>query len=35
VAHSKTVETAQSWPLAARFGLEAPGLLAEREGERQ
>jgi len=35
VAHSKTVETAQSWPLAARVGLEAPGLLAEHEGERQ
>lgn len=35
VAHSKTLETAQSWPLAARVGLEAPGLLAEHEGERQ
>ena len=35
VAHSKTVETAQSWPLAARVGLEAPGLLAEHEGEQQ
>jgi hypothetical protein len=35
VAHSKTVETAQSWPLAARIGLEAPGLLAEHEGEGQ
>ena len=35
VAHSKTVETAQSWPLPARVGLEAPGLLAEHEGERQ
>ena len=34
VAHSKTVETTQSWPLAARAGLEAPGLLHEREGER-
>lgn len=35
VAHSKTVETAQSWPLAARVGLEAPDLLAEHEGDRQ
>ena len=35
VTHSKTVETAQSWPIAARVGLEAPGLLAEHEGERQ
>src|SRR6476659_3536276 len=35
VAHSKTVETAQSWPLAARVGLEAPGLLSEHEGEQQ
>ena len=34
VAHSKTVETAQAWPLAARVGMEAPGLLAEHEGER-
>lgn len=33
VAHSKTVETAQSWPLAARAGMEAPGLLAEHEEE--
>jgi hypothetical protein len=35
VAHSKTVETAQSWPLAARVGLEAPGLLGEHKGEGQ
>ena len=35
VAHSKTVETAQSWPLAARVGLEGGGLMAEHEGERQ
>ena len=35
VAHSKTVETAQSWPLAARFGLEAPGVFGTNEGERQ
>jgi hypothetical protein len=34
VAHSKTVETAQSWPLAARAGLEAPGLMPEQEEER-
>jgi hypothetical protein len=34
VAHSKTVETAQAWPLAARAGMEAPGLMAEHEGER-
>ena len=35
VAHSKTVETAQSWPLAARMGLETQGLFADHEGERQ
>jgi hypothetical protein len=34
VAHSKEVETAQSWPLAARAGVEAPGLLSEKEQER-
>ena len=34
VAHSKTVETAQAWPLAARAGMEAPGLMPEQEGER-
>ena len=34
VAHSKMVETAQSWPLAARAGVEAPGLIPENEGER-
>lgn len=34
VAHSKTVETAQAWPLAARAGMEAPGLMAKHEGER-
>jgi hypothetical protein len=33
VAHSKTVETAQSWPLAARAGLEAPGLMARKESD--
>jgi len=34
VAHSKMVETAQSWPLAARAGVEAPGLMPEKEEER-
>ena len=34
VAHSKTVETAQAWPLAARAGVEAPGLIPEHEGEQ-
>ena len=34
VAHSKEVETAQSWPLAARAGIEAPGLIPEQEEER-
>jgi hypothetical protein len=34
VAHSKEVETAQSWPLAARAGVEAPGLIPERKEER-
>ena len=34
VAHSKMVETAQSWPLAARAGVEAPGLIPEKEEER-
>jgi hypothetical protein len=33
VAHSKEVETAQSWPLAARAGVEAPGIMPEEEGE--
>lgn len=33
VAHSKEVETAQSWPLAARAGVEAPGVMPEREAE--
>jgi hypothetical protein len=28
------VETAQSWPLAARAGMEAPGLLRKREEEK-
>ncbi|MCM3869609.1 MAG: hypothetical protein ND895_02775 [Pyrinomonadaceae bacterium] len=34
VAHSKMVETAQAWPLAARAGVEAPGLMAEK-GENE
>jgi hypothetical protein len=34
VAHSKEVETAQSWPLAARAGVEAPGIIPEQEAER-
>lgn len=34
VAHSKEVETAQSWPLAARAGVEAPGLIPDQEEER-
>ena len=33
VAHSKEVETAQSWPLAARAGVEAPGVVSEKEAE--
>ena len=35
VAHSKMVETAQAWPLAARAGVEAPGLMPEKGGERR
>ena len=30
VHHTKTVETMQTWPLAARAGIEAPGFLEER-----
>ena len=30
VHHTETVETMQTWPLAARAGLEAPGLLQEK-----
>jgi hypothetical protein len=30
VHHSETVETMQSWPLAARAGLRAPGVSRER-----
>jgi len=31
VHHSKMVETMQSWPLAARAGVEAPGLMHDKE----
>lgn len=31
VHHSKMVETMQTWPLAARAGIEAPGLMHDRE----
>jgi len=31
VAHSRWVETAQAWPLAARAGLEAPGVMPTEE----
>ena len=31
IAHSKWVETQQDWPLAARAGLEAPGLMPGEE----
>jgi hypothetical protein len=31
VHHSKMVETMQTWPLAARAGIEAPGVIPERE----
>jgi hypothetical protein len=34
VHHSKMVETMQTWPLAARAGIEAPGVMSERRGER-
>ena len=34
IHHSGTVETMQTWPLAARAGLEAPGLIKEK-GEEQ
>ena len=33
VHHSKMVETMQTWPLAARAGIEAPGVMSER-GEK-
>lgn len=34
IHHSGTVETMQTWPLAARAGLETPGLLEEKEAEQ-
>ena len=34
VAHTKTVETVQTWPLAARAGIEAPGIGPERRSEQ-
>jgi hypothetical protein len=34
VHHSKMVETMQAWPLAARAGIEAPGVMSEREKKR-
>jgi hypothetical protein len=34
VAHTKTVETVQTWPLAARAGIEAPGVMHDREQNR-
>jgi hypothetical protein len=34
IHHSKMVETMQTWPLAARAGLEIPGLIEEKEEEQ-
>ena len=34
IHHSRTVETMQTWPLAARAGLEIPGLIDEKEEEQ-
>jgi hypothetical protein len=33
VAHTKTVETVQTWPLAVRAGIEAPGIEPDRKSE--
>ena len=33
IARTERIETMQSWPLAARVGLEAPGVSEEKEGE--
>lgn len=33
VAHTKMVETVQTWPFAARAGIESPGIGAERRPE--
>jgi len=35
VHHSEMVETMQTWPLAARAGIEAPGVMPEREEGRR
>jgi hypothetical protein len=34
VHHSKMVETMQTWPLAARAGIEAPGVMQDRREEK-
>jgi hypothetical protein len=34
VDHSRMVETMQTWPLAARAGIEAPGVMSERTEKR-
>jgi hypothetical protein len=34
VHHTKMVETMQTWPLAARAGIEAPGVMSERGDKR-
>jgi hypothetical protein len=34
VHHSRMVQTMQTWPLAARAGIEAPGVIPEREETR-
>jgi hypothetical protein len=35
IHHSGTVETMQTWPLAARAGIETPGLLNEKEDKEE
>src|SRR5262249_2847422 len=35
VHHSKMVQTMQTWPLGARAGIEAPGVMPERGEERE
>jgi len=34
VHHSEMVETMQTWPLPARAGIEAAGIMSEREEKR-
>jgi hypothetical protein len=34
VHHSKMIETMQTWPLAARAGIEAPGVMPKKREER-